>query len=246
MDSDNVNCIDKPEIIAKILTKHFKARGRFCLSTIGGDCKAESRVVDNDPFASYFLLDALPRKVGETLENAESLEIRGSIESLYSWFRTDELNVIVEDGERYYEIPYPEKLYQLQRRNAFRIHLPPRLTATISGELEDPESDEPHPFRAILENLSATGAAISVSGKTASLISAGTKMYGSRIRVPDILDVTLDAEVRNSRPGNSSASNEGELVLGLEFLCVSTKDAQRITRAVMEIQRRTLADIETG
>lgn len=240
MDSDQINCIDKPEIIAKILTKHFKARGKLCLSTIGGDCKANSKIVDNDPFAEYLLLDALPRPIAEVIENEEKLEIRGSIESLYSWFHTDQLEVVIEDGERYYEVPYPEKLYQLQRRNAFRIQLPPRLTATMSGELEDPASEEDHPFRAMLQNLSATGAAMCVGGKTAALIREGTKLYQSRIRVPNILDVTVDAEVRNCRPG----SGDGELVLGLEFLCLNRNDAQTITRAVMEIQRQVLADLD--
>ncbi|EIC20715.1 flagellar brake protein [Thiorhodovibrio frisius] len=241
MDSDHINCIDKPEIIAKILTKHFKARGTLCVSTIGGDCKANSKVVDNDPFAEYLLLDALPSDVGETIEHADKVELRGSIESLYSWFHhTGKLEVIVEDGERYYEIPYPEKLFQLQRRNSFRTHLPTRLTATMTGELENPAAEQAHPFRAMLQNLSATGAGMSVSGKTASLISEGTKLYQSRIRVPNILDVTVDADVRNCRPGNT----EDELVLGLEFLCLSSKDAQKITRAVMEIQRQVLADLD--
>ncbi|MBK5967636.1 MULTISPECIES: flagellar brake protein [Thiorhodovibrio] len=240
MDSDQINCIENSEIIAKVLTKHFKARGKLCLSTIGGDCKANSKIVDNDPFAEYMLLDALPPPIGETIENEEKLEIRGSIESLYSWFHTDQLDVVIEDGERYYEIPYPDKLYQLQRRNAFRIQLPPRLTATMTGEIESPVREEAHPFRAMLHNLSATGAAMCVSGKTASLISEGTSLYQSRIRVPNILDVTVDAEVRNCRPGNG----DGDLVLGLEFLCLSRKDAHTITRAVMEIQRQVLAEFE--
>ncbi len=240
MDSDNINCINKPEIIGKILTKHFKARGKFCLSTIGGDCKAEAKMVDNDPFAEYFLLDSLPKEIGETIENQDKIEIRGSIDSLYSWFRVEELNVLVEDGERYYEIPYPKELFQLQRRNAFRIHLPPRLTATITGELEDPGSDDGHYFHAILENLSATGAAMSVTGKTASLISDGIKLHQSRIQVPNILDITIDAEVRNCRPGQSG----DELVLGLEFLCLSRAEAQSITRAVMEIQRQALYELD--
>lgn len=240
MDDDNINCIDKPEIIAKILTKHFNARGKFCLSTVGGDCKAETRIVDNDPFAEYMLLDALPAAVAETIETEETVEVRGSIDSLYSWFRTRDLGVIVEDGERYYELPYPEKLFQLQRRNAFRIHLPPRLTATITASLYDSESAEDRPFRAMIDNLSATGAAIAVRGPIANLIREGRQILEARIRVPDRLDLVLDAEVRNCRPG----SVENEIVAGLEFLCLSTVDAQQITRAVMDIQRQALAEAD--
>jgi len=240
MDSDQINCINNPEIIAKILTRHFKARGNLCLSTTGGDCKANAKIVDNDPFAEYLLLDALPKAASETIENEEKIEVRGSIESLYSWFHTDQLHVIFEDGERYYEIPYPKTLYQLQRRNAFRVHMPPRLTATMTGEVEDPEKEEAHPFHAVLRDFSATGAAMCMSGKTAALIREGTKLYQCRIRIPNILDVTVDAEVRNVRPGSS----DGELVLGLEFLCLPRKDAQTISRAVMEVERRVLADQE--
>lgn len=241
MDEDNnINRIEKPEMIARILTRHFKARGRFCLSTIGGDCRAETRIIDNDPFAEYMLLEALPISLSATIENEDVIEIRGAIDSLYSWFRTEELSAITENGERYYELPYPEVLYQLQRRNAFRISLPSRLTATITCEVQDRATGEERPFRALLENLSATGAAMSTSGKIAPLIQEGTKLYGAQIRIPDVLDVTVDAEVRNRRPGRT----DSELIIGLAFLCVSARDAQLITRAVMDIQRRTLIDMD--
>ncbi|WPL17783.1 putative glycosyltransferase [Thiorhodovibrio winogradskyi] len=241
MDSKNINRISDPEVIAKIITKHFKARGKLRLSTAAGDIKADTMMVDNDHFARYFLVDALPRLVGATLEEEEEIEISGTIASLYSWFRTQELNPIVEDGERYYEIPYPDTLYQLQRRGAFRTTLPPRLKPTITGQIENTDIEvESHSFDAILENLSATGAGMIVSGKTASLLREGAKLCKTRIRVTKILDVTVDAEVRNSRPGRG----DGELILGLEFLRLPNKDAQTITRAVMELQRQILAAID--
>ncbi|MBK1647596.1 flagellar brake protein [Rhabdochromatium marinum] len=238
MDSDHINRITHPETIAKLITKHFKARGRFCLSSIGGDCQTDSRMVDNDPHARYFLLDGLPPNIGTSLENEKTIEVRGAIDSIFSWFRTKELNPIIEDGERYYEIPYPRQLFQLQRREAFRVSLPATLTATLTGEVEDLDNNEMHPFRAMLANLSATGAAVIVTGKTASLMRKGTRLHHSRIRIPELLDIIVDAEVRNCRHGHKNASS----MLGLEFLCLSTRDAQSITRVVMEIQRRALAD----
>lgn len=241
MDNNSINRISDPEVIAKIITKHFKERGKFRLSTPSGDIKAETMMVDNDYFARYFLVDALPRFIGATLEEEEVVEVSGTIASLHSWFRTRELNPIVEDGERYYEIPYPDTLYQLQRRAAFRTAVPPRLTPSITGEIEHPDPEQHKcPFEAALENLSATGAAMTMSGKSASLLREGAKLINTRIRVPKILDVTVKAVVRNSRPGRS----DGELILGLEFLHMPTKDVQSINRAVMEIQRQELANLD--
>jgi c-di-GMP-binding flagellar brake protein YcgR len=238
-DDENINRIEKPEIIAKVLTRHFKTRGILCLSTLDGEFKAETRIIDNDPFAEYLLLDQVPALVAEPLEHAEIIEVHGSIDSLYSWFQSRELHAIIEAGERYYELPYPERLFQLQRRNSFRINLPHRLTATITAEIQDAKG-EPRSFQAVLEDLSATGAAMLVNSTRSLPIQEGVTLHEARIRVPDLLDMTLDAKVRNCRRGLA----KNELVMGLEFLCLSTQDAQAITRSVMEIQRRILAEAD--
>lgn len=238
MDKKDINRIVAPEIIAKILTKHFKSRGKLSISTLSGDRKGETRIVDNDPHAGYILLDALPEPAATTIENADTVEIRGSITSLYSWFRTSELNVIVEDGERYYEIPYPEEFFQLQRRNAFRIQIDPRFNATLSGVIEQPASEIAHHFQAAIQNISTTGAKIVVTGETASLIGNGKTIAQCQILIPRILDLSVDTTVRNRRTGPT----DDELIVGVSFGDLPSRSVQSIASAVMELQRLTLAE----
>lgn len=239
--------IANPRVIALMLTRHYHTRGRFCLAPVGLRCQSDTTMVGNDQHARYFLVDALPRWLGETIEAAPLIEVRGSFDSVYTWFLCDDLQVVEEHGDRYYEIPYPKEIFQIQRRDAFRIRVPPKIQATLDGTLRYDEGDrhdkEPKEIElsANVVDLSATGLAILANSPELEAVPMGTRIEQGRLRVHQWLDIRIDAEIRNKRPG---PKNEGS-ILGMQFAGLPLADAQAVARTVIEIQRKTLLDAES-
>ncbi|MBB1074793.1 flagellar brake protein [Rhodoferax sp. 4810] len=234
---EQITKIDTPRAIAKILTRHFQSRGKFTLLTLSGDVRGETAIVANDPDARYLLVDTLPKSIARTIETARCIQVRGAIGSLYTWFECDDLQVIEEGLDRYYEIPYPAELFQLQRRNAFRVGLPTRTPASMRGRASNPNLDTDIAFFGRIDNISATGIGIILNQSLAALMPVGTIIFEGHIVIEDHLNIILDAEVRNNRP-----INDHESVIGMEFSVVSPSDALTIARAVLDVQRAIRMD----
>ncbi len=234
---EQITKIDTPRAIAKILTRHFQSRGRFTLLTLSGDVRGDTAIVANDPDARYLLVDALPKSISRVIETARCIQVRGAIGSLYTWFECDDLQVIEEGLDRYYEIPYPIELFQLQRRNAFRVGLPARISASMRGRAANPELETDIAFFGRIDNISATGIGIILRQSLAALMPVGTIIFEGHIVIEDHLNIVLDAEVRNNRP-----INDNESTVGMEFTAVTPTDALTIARAVLDVQRAIRAE----
>lgn len=243
--NEHITKIISPKAIAKILARHYRARGRFYLSTIGGRQLAATAVVGNDPETRILTVDAAPSRLRAQIEAAPRIRVQGPIGALFSWFETDGPRVIREDEDIYYELNYPTELFQLQRRAAFRVNIPKTLPALFTARIPYPATDageDDIPLIARIANLSAVGVAIVVEDPMADLLPVGMRLTGARLHIHERLpDLEVTVEVRNRRRG----ALERETIVGLSFCDLPSADAMTIARCVMALQREALVDSET-
>ncbi|MFP4271520.1 MAG: flagellar brake protein [Halothiobacillaceae bacterium] len=221
------------------MTRHFDARGRFRLRAqdeTGDEHQGETRFVKHDADEGVIMVEALQSVTGRHLEMADRIEVRGVLDSLLTWFQTGRLETVREGDDRYYVIPYPDELYRLQRRNAFRIPLPRTLTSQIEAHIGEETTPVQRDIRTRIFDLSATGAAILVTQDDAEWLEVGTRLSGARLYVEGLLDIVVTMEVRNHRPG----MKDDEVLVGVHFETLGATEGHALQRAVMEIQRTSL------
>ena len=239
---EHITKIASPKAIAKILARHYRARGRFYLSTIGGRQLAATAVVGNDPDNQILTVDAVPSRMRPQIENASRIRVQGPIGALFSWFETDGPEIVREDSDTYYELKYPAELFQLQRRAAFRVKIPKTLPAIFTARIPYPATeagDEDIPLIARIADLSAVGLAIVVEEPTSDLLPIGARLSDARIHIHERLpDLEVAVEVRNRRRG----ALEREKLIGLSFREMASADALTITRCIMALQREALVE----
>lgn len=232
LNDENITRINSRRIIAKIIGRHFKARGKFRIATLDGEHAGESNFVGHDPDAGVIVVDALPSVEGRHVEMADRVEVRGVLDSLLTWFYSGGMTVHAEGKDRYYHVPYPDELYRLQRRNAFRITLPVTMDSGVVALV-------PNDIRQVsarLHDLSATGAGVLLDEVEAAYFEPGMRVESAMLQVEELLDIKLNLEVRNKRPG----PRESEVIVGVAFVDMDPSNAHALQRAVMEIQRTSL------
>ncbi|MGC9457575.1 MAG: flagellar brake protein, partial [Halothiobacillaceae bacterium] len=238
-DDENITTVKSRRIISKIMSRHFDARGKFRLlakDEADDEYQGETRFVKHDADDGLIMVEALPAVTGRHLEMADKIEVRGVLDSLLTWFHTDKLKTVHEGNDRYYVIPYPDELYRLQRRNAFRIPLPRSMASQVEARIGEESTPVQRDIRTRIFDLSATGAAILVSQDDAEWLDVGTRLSGARLYVEGLLDIVVTMEVRNHRPG----MKDDEVLIGVHFESLGATEAHALQRAVMEIQRTTL------
>ena len=218
-----------------MIARHYDQRGHLALLP---DDEAEYQglvpIVGNDPERRTFLIDQPSPVQARHLKLARQVKVQGVIDQLLVWFYVNELPEVVEGDDRYYRLPYPKQVQRLQRRNAFRVNLPPG----VSGVLAFCAGDAGRDVRsARVHDLSATGCAIEMSLEETQIIPPGTVVEAARIRVAGLLDLKFRFEVRNLRP-----ISEKRGLVGLHFVDMPAVEAQKIDRAVMHLQRMERAD----
>lgn len=246
--NEHITKIDRPGVISNLLTKHFKGRGKLRLHTPDDHFFANLAIVENDADARCLLVDSAPPSIREHIESASHLQVRCVIDSLYTWFEIPALEVFEEGRDRYYEIVYPKVLFQLQRRESFRVDVPKTIAATLTVRnideptsppvtdiIPDGEAEIPLIYNRIMD-VSTTGVGIHADPLLLDRIHTGSQLYLVRIHIQELLDIIVDVYVRNMR------TKQDETLVGLEFTNIKPLDTQALSRCVMDLQRQALLE----
>lgn len=176
------------------------------------------------------LLDEITPSAGhDRAINGEAFSLRASVNGIRVF--APELRVVKslndEDG-LYYEVAFPEKLQYLQRRDAFRVMVPKRVEAKATCHFEDRK-----PIQAGIENLSATGIRLQLSGDMTPELQAMEKF---RLQLdlprPDG-SLSLQAQVMH----NGYDSTRDLTLCGCRFLDLSRAEHIQLNRFVTRLQR---------
>ncbi|MDD3608399.1 MAG: flagellar brake protein [Halothiobacillaceae bacterium] len=234
IDQDDViQRISSPRMIASALGRLYDARGQVSLRLEQPRVTGESRIVGYDEGERKFVIDAVATQVRESIEQAHKIEVQTIIDGLMTWFHTSSIKKINEGQDRYYEIPFPDVLYKLQRRDAYRARIP----GGVQSRVHVPVPQDIRQVTAALHDLSAGGACLEMKSDEASPYEPGVMVQGLEILSNYGLDLHVDAEVRHKRPERSNPSLS---LVGVRFHNLTPAARQNIERAVMEIQREEM------
>lgn len=228
-DSDVIVSTRSPRVIDKILARHFDVRGYFWLIPEGQESfKAAVAMVGNDPDRRVFLVDQPGAISLRHLHASGQIKVQAVIDQLVSWFYVSRLKERTEEGDHYFEIPYPECIDRLQRRNVFRVGIPPDVPTRV--EFLQPTTSTVWVGR--VNDLSAGGCSIAIRPDQATGLDEGVVLPQVKISIEGFVDLTADLVIRNQR-----IVSDGEWIFGAQFNDLPALNAQQLDRAVMQLQR---------
>lgn len=226
---DTIITARSPRVIDKILARHFDERGHFWLIPEGDeDFQIAVQMVSNDPENRRFLIDQ-PKEVPLShLKASGRIRVQAIIDQLVSWFYVDNLKEKIEGTDRYFEVPYPAQIDRLQRRNVFRVRIPPDVIGVV--EFFQPTTSTLWVGR--LDDLSAGGCAIALRPEQAVGLDMGVQLSPVKLAIDGFADLSVSLVIRNQR-----IVSPGEWIFGAEFVDLGPLESQQLDRAVMRLQR---------
>jgi|GEM_PF-6655433 c-di-GMP-binding flagellar brake protein YcgR len=226
---DTIITARSPRVIDKILARHFDERGHFWLIPEGDeDFQIAVQMVSNDPENRRFLIDQ-PKEVPLShLKASGRIRVQAIIDQLVSWFYVDNLKEKIEGTDRYFEVPYPAQIDRLQRRNVFRVRIPPDVIGVV--EFFQPTTSTLWVGR--LDDLSAGGCAIALRPEQAVGLDLGVQLSPVKLAIDGFADLSVSLVIRNQR-----IVSPGEWIFGAEFVDLGPLESQQLDRAVMRLQR---------
>jgi len=229
---EHITVVKSPRVIEKMIARHYDQRGHVTLLPDGDfDYQGLVSIVGNDPVRRKFLVDQPPPVVARHIKAAKRIKVQAVMDQLLAWFYVSDLPEIVEGGDRYFELAYPKQIERLQRRSAFRVHLPPGVSGVLAfcPELgSDIRS-------AHVCDVSTGGLAIDMPIEEAQSLPVGAVVEAARVRVVDHFDFKVKFMICNVRQ-----VSEKRAVVGLKFVDLPALDAQQIDRAVLKWQRELM------
>lgn len=229
---DTIITARSPRVIDKILARHFDDRGHFWLIPEGDeDFQIPVQMVSNDPDRRRFLIDQ-PKEIPlKHLKASGRIRVQAVIDQLVSWFYIDNLKEKIEGTDRYFEVPYPAQIDRLQRRNVFRVRIPPDIIGVV--EFFQPTTSTLWVGR--LDDLSAGGCAIALRPEQAVGLDMGVQLSPAKLAIDGFADLSVSLVIRNQR-----IVSPGEWIFGAEFVDLGPLESQQLDRAVMRLQRYML------
>ncbi|WP_434782305.1 flagellar brake protein [Ferrovum myxofaciens] len=138
-----------------------------------------------------------------------------------------------EDSNQFY-LPYPEYLNRLQRRDFFRLYLPPGL---LKCQVEAKVGQEP--LRFTVRDISEGGVALYSERVENASLKPGDQVQDCRLTLEDGSEIVFDIQVRHSAL-TRMPSGEELTVIGCRFITLSSRMAMQLQRYITRRQREQL------
>jgi len=137
-------------------------------------------IIDANLKDRFFLLDEVtPRDGHRSVELGTPFSLRASINGIKVHAKgLKSVKTLTNDSGMFYAIPFPNKLLYLQRRDAFRAHVPGSLMTVASCSSPDREED----LHGKILNMSATGVRLAFPGEVKPDLTSGEE-FDTKIRI---------------------------------------------------------------
>ena len=133
------------------------------------------------------------------------------------------------EGRLLCEVPYPEALEVLQRRDSFRAE----LTLSMDADVRLHHEKAPQPLQGKLRNLSLEGAQVALPMGSGSMLAAAASVIELTLVFPNDSQLALKAVLRHDR-----SDIERQVILaGFEFVSRSAEQERQLWFFVREIER---------
>ncbi|MDA8415813.1 MAG: flagellar brake protein [Betaproteobacteria bacterium] len=233
-DEEHAFRIDAPKAVQGILRDIARHNERVALYFDSGEENVIITVVlDVEP--TGFILDATrdPVTNQKILQSSRRYFVSAHLQAKVQ-FPIVQLEPITRDGESVFRIDFPERLTRLQRRDFFRLYLPPGL---LQCQLPSAAEGGQESMRLVVRDISEGG--MSLYSALSTSLKPGDEVQDCRLILEDATEIVFGLQVRHSVL-TRMPSGEERTCLGCRFITLSTRMASQLQRFITRRQRERL------
>lgn len=226
-----------PQEISNVLRGILKAKVPVKIYFPSRNISYKTLIIEVDLAEELFALDELSPIDGNVLvKQGESFSIYTFYEGIKVTFDNIILKQIKQDeaGVPYYSFAFPNKLWYLQRRKAFRAKIPNHPQTTAKLHLTD---DHPFITTRVLD-ISATGCQVAVASQQVQENLPEVGQVADSFNMPLHNEHTLECSVQIRQIHKDEVT--GDLLLGLMFLHITGLHQRYVELYVNQLQRAAL------
>ncbi|MDM7321797.1 MAG: flagellar brake protein [Gammaproteobacteria bacterium] len=228
---EHIQTLRQPRQIARLLEQLHAERGQLTLVTDSGRLEKVANLLSVDSGRRIMVIDAFDGAEGAVFERAGGILVKTVIDRIQTWFNLPGVTRLHERGDYYYHLPFPDVLYRLQRRGAFRVRPPAGLHA--QALMQTP--CRRRTLRGLIHDISVTGVCFRFSREEIGYFAVGVCFDHVQILCDCHLDVHVRVEVVNLRE-----EGEQSILVGMRFVDLPPDAERAIDRVVQSIQREML------
>ncbi len=225
---DDIQALRHPRQIARLMGLLHAERGQLTLVTAAGGLEKTANLLAADAAHGRLVIDAFSGAEAEAFEHARDIRVKTVIEGIQTWFGVPVLARLHDRGDDYYHLPFPDVLYRLQRRGAFRVRLP----ATAQAHAQVMTVDGSRMLRGAIHDISITGVCFRFSGEDVGAFQVGEVFEHAQVSCDCGMRFDVRAAVSNLR-----AEGEKAILVGMRFIDLPPATERQLDRAVQAIQR---------
>ena len=233
-DEEHAFRIDAPKAVQGVLRDIARHNERVALYFDSGEENVIITVV-LDVGPTGFILDATrdPVTNQKIVESSYRYFVSAHLQAKVQ-FPIARLEPMMRDGESVFQIDFPEQLTRLQRRDFFRLYLPPGL---LKCHFPDPVEGSQESVRLVVRDISEGG--MSLYDDSQMSLKPGDEVQNCRLTLEDETEIVFGLQVRHSVL-TRMPSGEERTCLGCRFITLSTRMASQLQRFITRRQRERL------
>lgn len=231
MRSEDVQTVHQARQISRLLAQLHAERGQLTLVADGGRLERVANLLLVDPDRRVLVIDAFHGAEAAVFERAGSILVKAVIDRIQTWFNLPGVVRLHERGDYYYHLPFPDVLYRLQRRGAFRVR--PPAGSHSHALIHAPGRGSA--LRGLIHDISVTGVCFRFPREELEHFAVGLCFDRVQIICDCGLDVSVRVEVVNIREEGGK-----DILVGMRFVDLAPMAERAIDRAVQSIQREML------
>jgi len=231
---EHIQTLRQARQIARLLEQLHAERGQLTLVADGGRLEKVANLLLVDTDRRVLVIDAFEGAEAALFERAGDILVKAVIDGIQTWFNLAGVTRLHERGDYYYHLPFPDVLYRLQRRGAFRVRLP----AGVQSQALLQAPAQGRALRGLIHDISVTGVCFRFPRRELGHFAVGLRFDRVQIVCDCELDVSVQVEVVNLRE-----EGEQSILVGMRFIDLSPDAERAIDRAVQAMQREMLVRV---
>jgi flagellar brake protein len=233
--------VDDRATILLLLRRMIEQRSMLEAPVPGGGPGLLSLVLDVDERRDQIVLDASPHAhIERVLLSQPEVDFATRVDKVNVRFTTGPLIKQGFEGMPAYRAPIPERLRYMQRREFFRIEVPPSHGATCQVMVPATANHPPHDIRTRVFDISGGGLSLLVPPGEDGVLTGGARFAACKLSLPESSPILVGLRVRR----NFRVQRRGQLSMtcaGCEYLDLTGSAQAVIQRYLMRLDRERIA-----
>lgn len=233
--------VDDPRSIGLLLRRMVEQRSMLEAALPGGGPGLLTAILEVDERSNRLLFDASPHASVERIVLAQpQIAFSARVDRVDVRFATGPFRKVEFEGMAAYQAPLPTQMRYLQRREFFRIEVPPGHAAYCQLLVPARQDSPPRDIRTRVFDISGGGLSLFVPPGSDDVLTGGERFSGCRLTLPEHPPIQVNLRVRrNFRIGRKQAISQ--TCAGCEYLDLAPSAQIVIQRYLMRLDRERIA-----